>query len=1636
MKLPQTGGFEVENAQLRRLSSRVYNLLDRGQIREQDISNSLYIEDLSGSTELFFNGSALTVSGEIYQSPFSIEITEPQNYIYPRTIEDDNGEYTPHLDMSGSKIENIKFLNMNNYTDVVNTPSNEDAFYVLNGDPYFKGQLLERGIEYWREAKLNDISNIELIEARPLNLKDARLNRAYNLQMLFQAGAPSVSDSNLHGNLNLKEENNSGVLYVNDKRVSPFLYENATDYKLLYDICGNGKSINGLDNVSNNTQTINTRLTNEGATDLNGLLTVNGSSVHTSSALFNETLTTEGTNFFNGPNNYFSQDTSFNRTQTSGQATFDGTSTFNSDVSFNGNTTNMNSTNTNMNGGTYYPNQNNFFLYEADWVNTIGPTNALDLAHIWDGNTFFANRGVGYKNYDFHQNFGHYLYAYKMFNRIVERSSSANGTYTMSIGGFIDGVTTNNVFCYPLYRFQSYDHFNNDGGNTVGGKSVVEMDYASVMIALTCPRAIFTEGRIGHLDVNSITNLSEMISKGASNLFSFLTEAGDLMGKLKWIGAGLAGALVFSTGLLALGIGTGLGAASGVAYGGSDSEEGAILYAGGSAAPINAGFWGRPSESPYDDTSLIYFTSSKGFALNPDGTLSGSTQYTRDKLFMFGVNQQSLTFGLNLPCLSLENGSKITALPETEIWGDTKAGAYGNEFACMTYEPVLGFSHSQELFSVGLKNYTGSFTGNYLNVNSRNFENVNTQNRLYAINGELYYNNEKVNKPVANENPFIINDNSQADVEIRLTSPINNRSFIIGTSANLNGYDFINSNSTDGGGFHVGLSLQVNGADYLRMSSIAVNNLPTPILSLRSHLFFSGVAFVDGLPVSTDKVLYLENGVLKFDGQPLGIAGDFVLKTGDTMTGALLFNSSGNQGGIQSNSSLNALQILGRANTTDNTLEEKLRIVANAINIYEPTYHNFNVILNADNLGIIFDVNNQANSKLVRNTSTQRLEYNSTALAYVTELDKYFTLSGTEATAVYDTTFNNSIKIGVYQPPNTANRLWTDVNNNLFWNTQLISRHTSNTFLPLFFGSDNILDLNSNQLIIDVFSTTNNFIFQGEGNGLTYPFINFSPFVRQRLDGSLNPNFKISGNDSNFSGNISFSLAKGGRDGNNIPFEATERIRLEADGNMLFLDHNQNALVSITPASSRFYKETRFDEAIEIITHTPLSTSQRLYTPNGTDLYWNGNIIGSSGNEDKYFFLTTDPILGFTSANSQTGIDAFIYTDAPINIKNSAHPSTNMALINKSGINVIDTQGIFEVECDSDIRLQTDSQTVFFDRADGTVYFAFVGQAWSAGNIIKMSFGNAIGREIYASFNDGIVFNTNNNLLIHGNTQTYRSNGEIGIYESGSTYIVNQTSAQLRANRTVATWFVGLGAFGGGFNPLFGNGNWAGGSSQLLFSHEGATGNMVITGGLTQNSDRRIKKNIEPIDDNESLTLLRKIEAYKYNYIDKSKGTEKVYGWIANEVREHFEPATSLSTQVIPNVLKRVDISGDIIRLKEATDVFIKVGQQILIKELVGEDDFDYSETKVTITEKIDFLTYRVSYNYKATSGLWYGNFINDFVQIQKEKLVPILWSACQQLDNKITTRDETIATLTIENNELKSRLDRIESLLLRNGIK
>lgn len=101
------------------------------------------------------------------------------------------------------------------------------------------------------------------------------------------------------------------------------------------------------------------------------------------------------------------------------------------------------------------------------------------------------------------------------------------------------------------------------------------------------------------------------------------------------------------------------------------------------------------------------------------------------------------------------------------------------------------------------------------------------------------------------------------------------------------------------------------------------------------------------------------------------------------------------------------------------------------------------------------------------------------------------------------------------------------------------------------------------------------------------------------------------------------------------------------------------------------------------------------------------------------------------------------------------------------------------------------------------------------------------------------------------------------------------------------------------------------------------TGNAVLAGTLTQNSDQRLKTNIQSLDASSSLSLIDQLNPVTFNWIDPNKGSTPQLGFIAQQVLPIFPNlvATTSPTALTPDgtlSLNYIDLISPIVSAIQA----------------------------------------------------------------------------------------------------------------------
>ncbi|MDR3571053.1 MAG: tail fiber domain-containing protein [Candidatus Pacebacteria bacterium] len=80
-------------------------------------------------------------------------------------------------------------------------------------------------------------------------------------------------------------------------------------------------------------------------------------------------------------------------------------------------------------------------------------------------------------------------------------------------------------------------------------------------------------------------------------------------------------------------------------------------------------------------------------------------------------------------------------------------------------------------------------------------------------------------------------------------------------------------------------------------------------------------------------------------------------------------------------------------------------------------------------------------------------------------------------------------------------------------------------------------------------------------------------------------------------------------------------------------------------------------------------------------------------------------------------------------------------------------------------------------------------------------------------------------------------------------------------------------------------------------------GNAQLAGTLSQNSDQRLKTNVQPLTASSSLSFINQLNPVSFNWIDPNRGTQTQFGFIAQEVWNVFPNliSTTSPTALTPN---------------------------------------------------------------------------------------------------------------------------------------
>jgi len=201
-------------------------------------------------------------------------------------------------------------------------------------------------------------------------------------------------------------------------------------------------------------------------------------------------------------------------------------------------------------------------------------------------------------------------------------------------------------------------------------------------------------------------------------------------------------------------------------------------------------------------------------------------------------------------------------------------------------------------------------------------------------------------------------------------------------------------------------------------------------------------------------------------------------------------------------------------------------------------------------------------------------------------------------------------------------------------------------------------------------------------------------------------------------------------------------------------------------------------------------------------------------------------------------------------------------------------------------------------------------------------------------------------------------------------------------------------------------------------------------------SDQRIKKNISDIDDSSALDTLRNIQPKRYGYLDTvRRGSNTVFGFLAQQVESVLPDAVSSCKEFIPNIYDRCDCTPDV---TGATLVTLETKDLSLIPQtdpsgnslpirikFYDKADNDVIGTVQTVLSSRDFV---VQESLPETQYFAYGQEVNDFKILNKDAIFTTATAALQEVDRQLQAEKSKTAELQSQMSNVLARLTALES--------
>lgn len=191
-------------------------------------------------------------------------------------------------------------------------------------------------------------------------------------------------------------------------------------------------------------------------------------------------------------------------------------------------------------------------------------------------------------------------------------------------------------------------------------------------------------------------------------------------------------------------------------------------------------------------------------------------------------------------------------------------------------------------------------------------------------------------------------------------------------------------------------------------------------------------------------------------------------------------------------------------------------------------------------------------------------------------------------------------------------------------------------------------------------------------------------------------------------------------------------------------------------------------------------------------------------------------------------------------------------------------------------------------------------------------------------------------------------------------------------------------------------------------------------------SDRRIKKDFRLSEHLADLATLRKLRVTDYRHINNMEnGSDWKKGFVAQEVKETYPEAVTLSPNFIPNVYalsnKAQLAAGNLTIFLDKNHDF-QVGDEVKIIIPTGE------EKKVFVKAMPSENTFVIEWSDAAPDKIFvYGKKVSDFHTVDYDRIFTLNVSATQELAHRVEQLEAENAALRQRNDGLQQKTDHLQ---------